>query len=359
VKLYLVTGFLGSGKSTAIQKACVLSAEENIQVAVITNDQGEQLVDSKFFQGSSIPCREVLQSCFCCNYNQLTGSIFSLLEMNEYEIIFAESVGSCTDLVATVAKPLNIDHPEIQICISVFADALLLHSVIAGDACFLDETVQYIFKKQLDEADILVINKSDLLDQAQLSMVKKIVDSDYSEKVILYQNSLDKKSIRNWLKVLHDFPIEHQRKSLQLDYDIYAQGEAKLAWMDQHFQLTTMDGTATSLAFGLAEMIYNNIKTAGYPIGHLKFLISNGTTSTKISYTTSDHPVQNEYVDFPESNSISVLMNARVQTTAERLQDLVMFTVQEFQQCSLVQVSVEYSTAFLPGYPTPTFRLSD
>ena len=265
-------------------------------------------------------------------------------------------MGSCTDLVATITKPLNIEHPEIQICISVFADAALLYSVIAGNSCFLDETIQYIFKKQLEEADILVINKSDLLDSEQLALVKIILKSDYSEKIILYQNSLDKKSICNWLKVLQSFEISEQRKALQLDYDIYAEGESRLAWMDQQFQITSTDGSAPASAFALVEHIYTKLRSAGYPIGHLKFLISNGSKAIKISYTTLDHPLQNEYADFRESNSIAVLMNARIQTTAERLKDLVTDTVQEFNH---LRISVEYSTAFLPGYPKPTYRILD
>ena len=359
MKLYLLGGFLGSGKSTAILEACVQYANDGIKVAVITNDQGEKLVDSKIFENASIPFREVLGSCFCCNYDQLTGSISSLAAMNDYEIIFAESVGSCTDLVATIAKPLNIEDPDIQICISVFADASLLYSVIAGNSCFLDETVQYIFKKQLEEADILVINKSDLVNGEQLTLIKKIVSADYSGKVILYQNSLDQKSIRNWLEVLQEFSFKGKRKALQLDYDVYGEGESKLAWMDQQFQITTTDGSAFASAFALVERIYDKLKIAGYPIGHLKFFVSDGSKSTKISYTTSDHPAKHNYTDFTDADSITLLMNARIQTTAERLEDLVVNAVQEFKQERLVEISVDYFTAFRPGYPRPTYRLVD
>ena len=355
MKLNLIGGFLGSGKSTAIQKACVQYSKDNIKVAVITNDQGENLVDSKFFENSFIPFREVLRGCFCCNYHQLTSSISSLLELDDFEIIFAESVGSCTDLIATIAKPLNMEDPHIPICISVFADASLLHSLIAGNSCFLDESVQYIFKKQLEEADILVINKSDLLDSEQLAFVKGFVGADYSEKVILYQNSLDEKYIRDWLKVLQDFDLKKRRKALQLNYDRYAEGESKLAWMDQQLRITTTDGSAPASAFAFIERIHDKLKSVGYPIGHLKFLISDGTKAIKISYTTSDHQA-NEYADFPEANSVSVLMNARIQTTAGRLKDIITDTVKEFKH---LNISVEYSTAFLPGYPQPTYRILD
>ena len=51
MKLILTGGFLGSGKTTAIQQACLLGMKENVSVGVITNDQGRELVDSKFIEG--------------------------------------------------------------------------------------------------------------------------------------------------------------------------------------------------------------------------------------------------------------------------------------------------------------------
>src|SRR5947208_3115591 len=138
MKMILTGGFLGSGKTTAIQQACNLLSKENKSVAVITNDQGEELVDSKFIESSSIPVKEVTKGCFCCNYNALLQNIYYFNEHINPQIIFAESVGSCTDLVATIAKPLAEMHPELIVNISVFADAHFLYSLINCTAAFID-----------------------------------------------------------------------------------------------------------------------------------------------------------------------------------------------------------------------------
>ncbi len=54
MKLFLMGGFLGSGKTTAIQQACLLLQKE-VRVGVITNDQGVQLVDRAFLQNMEVP----------------------------------------------------------------------------------------------------------------------------------------------------------------------------------------------------------------------------------------------------------------------------------------------------------------
>lgn len=67
MKIYLVGGFLGSGKTTAIAKACQSLAKEGKSAAVITNDQGTELVDTIYMRSLHIPVCEVVNGCFCCN----------------------------------------------------------------------------------------------------------------------------------------------------------------------------------------------------------------------------------------------------------------------------------------------------
>ena len=102
MKIHLLSGFLGSGKTTAIQQAARSLIEQGIKTGVVTNDQGTKLVDGGLFKSLDIPNREVVNGCFCCNYNDLDASITSLVEASGTEVVFAESVGSCTDIVATV-----------------------------------------------------------------------------------------------------------------------------------------------------------------------------------------------------------------------------------------------------------------
>ena len=320
MKLILTGGFLGSGKTTAIQQACKLLTKENKTVAVITNDQGEELVDSKFMESSSIPVIEVTKGCFCCNYNALLQNIYYFSKEINPEIIFAESVGSCTDLIATIAKPLAEMHPELTVNISVFVDAYFLHSLINGTASFIDDSVRYIFKKQMEEADILILNKIDLLNEEQLKEVKQIIQQDYPLKKILLQNSLNDIDVQQWLDCLNEKNIA-ERKSLEIDYEIYGEGEAKLAWLDAVVQVKTKKLAALKAALLFTEIMYQKIKEQQLTIGHLKYFIDDGSEQYKISYTTTSIQQQNLLFNNASINA-TVIINARVQTQPEILKQI-------------------------------------
>jgi G3E family GTPase len=357
MKLFLVGGFLGSGKTTAIQQACMQLLNDNVKVAVITNDQGSHLVDTEYIRSFSIPTQEVVNGCFCCNYEQLSYGISSLVEQHNPAIIFAESVGSCTDLIATIAKPLAKFHPQLEVSISVFADACLLLSLVNGASCFLDETVQYIYKKQLEEADIIVVNKIDLLNNDELDQVKEILQSDYSSKKILFQNSLNKESIRKWINDLNNYKTPGHRKSLDLDYDIYGDGEAKLGWMDAELTIITADQSAYEVTVTLIKKFYSRITGLQLPIGHLKFLIDDGTEKTKISYTTTRQEKIKKIKSLKRTNNVHLLINARVQTEPDKLKRILNSVITSVTATLEVTITTNHLSFFKPGFPKPTHRV--
>ncbi|WP_279235179.1 GTP-binding protein [Acetobacterium paludosum] len=81
------------------------------------------------------------------------------------EIIIAEPVGSCTDLSATINQPLKEKFNEQLIIapLTVLVDPMKLMDILNETPTELHKSSEYILKKQLEEADIIVINKLDLL----------------------------------------------------------------------------------------------------------------------------------------------------------------------------------------------------
>ncbi|NJO92469.1 MAG: hypothetical protein HC831_28485 [Chloroflexia bacterium] len=356
MKLHLVGGFLGSGKTTAITNASLLLKGKGILAGVITNDQGNYLVDSSFAIASEIPTGEVTGGCFCCNYNDLDEQINILLEKEQPKVIFAESVGSCTDLVATVLRPLvdNNDDEIEHISFSVFVDSQLLLAHLQGNNLGFSDEVSYIFEKQIEEAAVLVINKVELLSADELALITKLTNEKFARKKLLFQNSLDLKSVENWVSAIDDKEVLKNTQVLDVDYNKYGKGEADLAWLDEEVEI--LKENAFPVAVKIIDKVYASLKGQNIRIGHLKFLVNNGEQSQKISFTTVPKKDWKEELKVFEGEKISLMLNARAQTTPENLRDIVVSVLSEVKTDTGAEINEYCVSAFTPGFPTPTFR---
>lgn len=351
MKIHLLSGFLGSGKTTAIFRAAQHLIQTDQKVGIIVNDQGGILVDHALFKGHHLPSKQVINGCFCCNYQDLEDNIQALLEEHQVEVIFAESVGSCTDLVATVLKPLLKYHPHTVLSLSTFVDVRLLRLILSGAKLDFDESVLYIFNKQIEEAEVMVLNKIDLLSAEELAEVKLQVQKNYPNKTILFQNSFETSSLQNWLETLCRKDLVYSLAPLEIDYDLYAEGEARLAWLDQSMEILGIN--AQQGAKYLMEEIYQQTQSQGYPIGHLKFLVDG---INKISFTAQSSVSYNPPAT-PQS-SVHLLLNIRVQSSPEAILQLINEACKNIENQYNYKINMHSQSAFQPGYPQPFYRMS-
>lgn len=108
IKLAVIGGFLGAGKTTVILGLAKKLIEQGKKVGIVTNDQGSNLVDTNFLKAGGFPVLEVAGGCFCCNFGEFTEKVNTLARTELPDIILAEPVGSCTDLVATIFRPFQL-----------------------------------------------------------------------------------------------------------------------------------------------------------------------------------------------------------------------------------------------------------
>src|SRR5689334_14194008 len=102
-------GFLGAGKTTLILSASRLLQAQGLKPAAILNDQGAELVDTRHVQENGIEAGQVSGGCFCCRFSDLIESAAALRSYAP-DVIFAEAVGSCTDISATTLQPLKLHY---------------------------------------------------------------------------------------------------------------------------------------------------------------------------------------------------------------------------------------------------------
>jgi len=358
MKLHIVGGFLGSGKTTAITNAAKLLMQQGKKVAVVTNDQGKYLVDTGFIGSNDIPTAEVTNGCFCCNFNNLSDQIDFLERTVQPDCIFAESVGSCTDLVATVLKPLQLLKNDLfdELTFTVFIDSRLLIDHFLGKKMPFSDAISYIFAKQIEEADLLVINKIDLLLSEDLKVLLGLTKTHFDRKILINQNSLNPVNIQKWITTLDTLPIK-RRDSLDIDYQIYGQGEADLSWLDEEINIHTEDKSAWDCAVQFIESMVDEIKQKKIAVGHLKFLLKGEEFTHKISFTTIlDENWKNDLPSLVISD-VQIMVNSRIETTPDLAREIVRKGIVTISgQGVLIRESQEQ--AFQPGFPNPTHRIT-
>lgn len=366
--ILLIGGFLGAGKTTLMKRAADALRACGRRVGVITNDQAADMVDTRLFQLAGIPVREVSGSCFCCNFPALTRAMDALREEEGAEIIIAESVGSCTDLSATIMQPLKASFADryamrpISVALDperlreAFPDRLSTSPASGDKGTRLHPSAAYIVRKQLEEADVILINKSDILTEDEKRAVTALLEEQYPKTPVLKLSALTGEGADDWL-ALAMREEEGGGRLAEVDYDVYAEGEAILGWLNASVELSAK-GTADWDAFfrTLFESMAEGFCSGLQDVGHVKLLLSAGGESMAGNLvSTGGRPFLAGGLSSRHSRA-ELLVNARVETTPARLESLALDLLREACGKYDLACNPRHLKCLSPGRPEPTWR---
>ena len=273
----MLGGFLGAGKTTAVAKLARRLSAQGLRVGLITNDQGRNLVDTAMLRSQGFATEEISGGCFCCRFNSLVEAAHRLTEQSRPRVFIAEPVGSCTDLVATVTYPLRrLYGDDFTVApVSVLVDpirALRVFGLEEGGS--FSEKVLYIYLKQLEEADLIVISKCDLLDEARLASLRAALAARFPGKEVLAVSPRDGINLDAWFAKIAS---EEQAagKAMVVDYTVYADGEALLGWLNCTVLLSAKKAfDANRFLKELAGEVQTRLRAEGAEVAHLKMTLN-------------------------------------------------------------------------------------
>jgi G3E family GTPase len=359
-RYFMIGGFLGAGKTTAVAALAQRLVQQGLRVGLITNDQGSELVDTAMLRARGFATEEIAGGCFCCRFNSLVDAAQKLDDATRPDAFVAEPVGSCTDLVATVTYPLRrIYGDRFRIApLSVLIDPVRAEQVlgIAPARKFSDKVV-YIWKKQAEEADLLVITKCDLLDEARLDRLKAALAAAFPGKDILAVSVRTGTGVDAWFDRLQtSAPL--LRPAMAVDYDLYAEGEALLGWLNATVAIAGQPFDANRLLKALAEDLRTRLGEA--EIAHLKMTFNPDAglgDIAAVSLVRSDFvPELSLTLDGP-AESGQLILNLRVEADPGTLRTAVEAAVAALpQNFPGLSARLDHAEQFRPGRPTPTHR---
>jgi G3E family GTPase len=363
VRFLMIGGFLGAGKTTAIARLARHYINRGLNVGLVTNDQANDLVDTESLRAQGFNVGEVTGACFCCKFNGLLDTVGQLSADQQPDVILAEPVGSCTDLVSTVVEPLRRFYGD-QFEVGPLAVLLKPEhgQKILSDSGRLgfSPKAAYIFLKQLEEADLVVINKIDKLSAAERDELLQLIRRRYPSKQVMAASARTGEGLDDLLDEMAQ-DRKPREEALPIDYDIYAEGEAELGWLNCVVALKSDSGEEFSLdevAVGLVEGLRRALLEHDAEPAHLKVLAEAGGNAAIANLVSSDSPVELSLSAGVAVSQADLIVNARVALAPETLSAVVSQAASELARSRRLSHTLTDLQSFRPGRPTPTHRIT-
>ena len=359
-RFIMIGGFLGAGKTTTVGRLAKHYQQQGNRVAIVTNDQATDLVDTNLLRAQGFEVGEVAGSCFCCNFNELTATVERLGVDSLPNVIIAEPVGSCTDLVATVIRPLQqvysqpFDIAPYGVIVKPSHGKRILKG---GQRAGFSPQAEYIFRKQIEEADFVIVNRIDELTEFEVDELAGLIDADFPDRPMVRMSARTGLGFNALCEFL-DQRGEFGKRLMDVDYDVYAEGEAELGWLNAQVALTSSQPFDLD-AFLLA--IVNQLREAfadqEAETAHLKTIGMHEGFYAVANLISSFDPPQLSLASNCQTTNADVVINARVAIDPEHLSTHVREAVESVARQFGINASINSLQSFKPGRPVPTHRI--
>ena len=193
IPVLLLTGYLGSGKTTLVNR--ILSNRRGIKFAVIVNDIGEVNIDADLIEKGGIVNEKddslvALQNgCICCTLKMdLVKQLHDIVKMRKFDYIVIEASGICepAPIAQTVCSiptmgPEYIKDGILRLdCIATVVDALRMRDEFgSGDALVRkeigEEDIENLVIQQIEFCNIVLLNKAAEVEPRELARIKHII----------------------------------------------------------------------------------------------------------------------------------------------------------------------------------------
>ena len=178
----IITGFLGSGKTTLLNH--ILTNQEGIKTAVLVNEFGEIGIDNELIVATDESMVELNNGCICCTINEdLVNAVYKILEREDkIDYLVVETTG--------LADPLPV---ALTFLGTELREMTRLDSIVTMVDCSnfsLDLFNSEAAVSQIQYGDVIVLNKTDLVDEADVDALEvRVRDMKQDARILRTQKS--------------------------------------------------------------------------------------------------------------------------------------------------------------------------
>lgn len=335
-KYMIVSGFLGSGKTTTMI-AMARDINKRLQdaghighSAIIANDLGaKNLVDADYTRTADVAINEITGDCICYVTEDLVSHIDRLAN-DGANIVISDIPGCGVGALNHVYVTLAQDYPGKYDLLPLvcLVDPIRLRMVLPeGEDIHLPEEMRFVLNAQLAEADLIVLNKCDLIDDAQREADLAFIRAAYPATPVMAISARTGEGVADVVDYVLAHSAPAQWRDLGTDSDEFDAAEAQMCWYNRRFFAEERTGANTDfnqVIEDFMEGIREGLIEAKRNVPHLKlFAAGEGDDFVKCSIVGIDYDLEFERKLDHDYSGIAIIVNARAVCESDTFGDIV------------------------------------
>jgi G3E family GTPase len=270
-------GFHGAGKTSLARRFGAHVVKSGKRLAFITNDPGDDEVDASILRAAGFVAEQISGGSFAVRADAFEQTALRLTANTRAEVIIAESIGASVNLAAAVTSAFRGANPVRLAPVTVVVDPIRAARFLKLDSRkTLSEDAAGLFRKQLEEADLILINKIDLLSAEALGRLNGKLTANFPRARILELSARTGAGLERWFNAVTDSPaMSRDRPPLQIDAAALSAAEARLACFQAVIQLSALRGfSCNPILLEMARAICRELSARGIEMAHLKMTLA-------------------------------------------------------------------------------------
>ncbi len=307
MKVLVVGGFLGSGKTSTILRLGREFSKAGKKVAIIVNEIGEIGLDGDVISKYGLDTTELTNGCICCTLKVSMKTTISLLYKNyNPDILLVEPTGiAFPHVIKEDVKLMNLDGVTVQPLVTLIDGSRFKQ---------LMKEVKNFAMRQIIDAEILGINKVDLIEEIRIPILEESVQQlNPKAKVILLSAS---KADEHWYDFVElamgDVPVreetdqsvseipEEESDEVPMEADLNSITASGISSYATEYKLT--EGITPDMAKEVSGEVMDSLKRKVIElspefVGHIKLFVESDSNTIKTNLTGFDQDITTELID--------------------------------------------------------------
>ena len=350
-KYVVIGGFLGAGKTTGMMAFADVLREKGMRPAILVNDLGiKNLVDGKFTGTRGYLSREITGDCICYQTENLVEALRHFRDEDGADIIFSDIPGCGIGALDHVYHRLDRDyHGEFELCPFVaVADPERLRVIMPEKADIrLPREMDYLFDAQLREAEVILLNKIDLLTEEQTAIYMDFLQTRYPHAAVFAMSAREGTGTAEAAEYL----VSHVSSLPVVDIGYggpeFVAAEQIMSWYNRQFFVKGDSFDGKEFTARLMDGIRTGLLAAGRNVPHLKAMAETESGEIlKVSLTGVDEPLQWDRELTGECHSLKMILNARAVCESDRLDEIMDYALKEAAKQFGLSLKVYFTECF-------------